>query len=409
MSRLPVLLAAALVLAPIALAQEPDLASELQRLRERIDEIEELQVETSERFGDRALVQAFSAKSFDLGGHVTNVFSAIRGKNGTEVGHLVSLIELFAKAELSDGWSLFASPGFYTFNGGLLDDPSTATAGDPAFIEDNSTTENIFLSRIYGEWSPSDRLRLQGGIIGSPHGTTNREYFIPSRTIAAGNLHTRVFLANQLYPQYLAGIKASGKVLVGDTDWVEYDAYFGSESESAADDISGARIGYAFGDIGLTIACNYGMGTRQASTMPLTNIGLLQSPFNSTVSLTRDYRMCGIDIDWRSGPCMFKGEAYYSAEKGLKDQRALTAEATYFVTPQWGVSYRYDYYDPGADLNLFLPVPAVQTLGQATEHVLGVAYDPYPSVRLRLDFHHTNLPNTPNTAQFVNLSWSLSF
>lgn len=410
MTKFPLLLAAATVFAPLATAQNVN--EELKALRERIDEIEEMQVEQSDRLGDRALVQAFSAANLDFGGHVTSLFTHMDGEAGTDTGHLVSLVELFIKARLDDEWSLFASPGFYTFNGGLLDNPATPTvAGDPAFTADTNTVENLFTSRIYGEWRPSDRFQLQGGIVGSPHGTTNREYFIPARTIAAGSMHTRVFLANQLYPQNIRGLKASGKLMAGDTNWVEYDVYFGSQSSSAGDATYGGRVGYTFGDLGLTVAANAGGGTRQATTTPAANFGALQSPFPTSFNGTRDYEFAGIDVDWRSGDFIFKGEAYVSAEAGFADQRALSLETTYFVHPQWGVSYRYDFYDAGGDLtNIVFGTPqATIDLGFSTEHVVGVSYNPHPSVRLRLDLHHNNLPNTSNTVQFVNLSWSLSF
>ena len=404
------LLAAATVCAPIATAQNPDVAEELRVLRERIDEIEEMQVDQSDRIGDRALVQAFSAKNLDFGGHVTSLFTSIDGEASRETGHLVSLVELFLKAKLDEEWSLFASPGFYTFNSGLLDNPLTAAAGDPSFVPDNATTENLFVSRIYGEWSPSDELHLQGGVVGSPHGTTNREYFIPARTIAAGTMHTRVFLANKLYPQYLTGVKAMGKFATGDTDWVEYDAYFGGEDDSASDATYGGRLGYAFGDVGLTVAANFGRGTRQASSTPTTNFGVLQSPFPIDPNGTRDYEFVGLDVDWRSRNFIFKGEAYVSAERGFADQRVLSAEATYFVHAKWGLSYRYDFYDAGGDLsNPTFGPQVVVDLGHASEHVIGVVFNPNTSVRLRLDLHHNNLPNSSNTVQFVNLSWSLSF
>lgn len=411
MTKLPLLLAAAAAFAPLAAAQNPNVREELRALRERIDEIEDMQVDHSDRFGDRALVQAFTATNLDFGGHVTSLFTSMDGENGTATGHLVSLVELFIKAKLDDEWSLFASPGFYIFNGGLLDNPATpGTAGDPSFAADTTAVENIFVSRLYGEWSPADSFHLQGGIVGSPHGTTNREYFIPARTIAAGSMHTRVFLVNQLYPQYLAGVKATGKLVVGNTNWVEYDAYFGGETDSAGDATYGGRLGYAFGDVGLTVAANAGRGTRQASTTPATNFGVLQSPFPSSFNGTRDYEFAGLDIDWRKGNFIFKGEAYVSSEKGFADQRALSAETTYFVHPQWGVSYRYDFYDAGGDLTnpLFGP-QAVIDLGHSSEHVVGVTFNPHQSVRFRLDLHHNNLPNTSNTVQFVNLSWSFSF
>ena len=85
----------------------------------------------------------------------------------------------------------------------------------------------------------------------------------------------------------------------------------------------------------------------------------------------------------------------------------MSAETTWFVTPEWGVSYRFDYYDAGSDLNVF--VASVRPRGTSTEHVIGCAYNPHPSVRFRLDFHHNNLPNTSDTVDYVNLSWSFSF
>lgn len=390
--------------------EEPDLRAEVRELRARLDELEELQVETSDKVGGRAVLQAFTAASFDLGGHVSSLFTYIDGEADSEAGHMVSLVELFVKAEVDEEWSLFAAPAFYTFNGALLDNPATPTvAGDPVFVPDNDATENLFLSRIYGQWQPSDLLQVQAGVVGSPHGVTNREWFLPGRTIAQANLHTRVLLANQLYPAFLRGARVLGKLTVGAHDWVGYDAYFGVQEDDAADGLGGARLGYTFGELGLTLAANYGRGTRPASTQPMLNFGILQSPFLPEPFLARDYRFGGLDVDWRSSRFAFKGEAYYSAEDGFRDQRALSAEATWFVLPELGLSYRFDFYDAGSDLAPMLAIPAVASRGHSTEHVVGVCYDPHPSVRLRLDLHHNNLPNTDDTVQYANLSWSIGF
>lgn len=413
MTRFPLVLAAigaalpTLALPSAASAQDP-VKTELQALRQRIDELEDQQATLSEKVGSRALAQSYSAQSFDFGGHVSSLFSHIEGESSSDTGHVVSLVELFLKAKIDDDWSLFASPGFFTFNGALLDNPASPAAGDPLFTPATATTEELFLSRAYAQWKHSDQLVVQGGVVGSPHGPTNREYFIPARTIAVSNLHTRIFLANQLYPQYLQGVKASGTFLMEGGNMVTYDAYFGSQPDSAADAMSGARLAYTFGDLGLTFAANYGRGTREGTTTPTTNFGYLQSPFAASANRTRDYEFAGIDVDWRSGAWISKTEAYYSAEDNLADKRAFSTEWTYFVTPMWGLSYRFDYFDGGADLT-FLPTPAVRDLGHSTEHVVGVCYNPNASVRLRLDIHRNNLPNTSDTVDFVNLSWSVSF
>ncbi|MCK5940942.1 MAG: hypothetical protein KAI24_03140 [Planctomycetes bacterium] len=409
MTRFPLLLAAVFALAPLATAQ--NLESELQELRERIDEIEELQAETSEKVTG-TVVNAFSADSLHFGGHVSSLFTHMEGESTSDTGHVVSVVELFVKAKLDDEWSLFASPGFYTFNGALLDNPITPTdASDPLFTADTSTVDNLFVSRIYGEWKPSDLLSVQGGVVGTPHGVQNREYFVPSRTIAQNPLHTRIFLANHLYPQVVRGLKASGKYTIGDSDWFGYDAYFGSEEDSAGVGVGGLRVGYTFGDLGLTVAANYGQGTRTAATSPTANFGILQSPFAGSFNLSRGYRFGGVDVDWRTSHFSFKGEAYYSGEDGIgvRDQRALSAEATWWVDAEWGISYRYDFYDSGSDVNVLAPGMPLLSRGHSTEHVVGLTYNPHPSVRLRLDLHHNNLPNTSDTVQFANVSWSLSF
>ena len=206
MSKFPFMVCAAFAAIPAVAHAQQDVKAEIEELKERLDALEELQAETSEKVGGRALVQAFSAESFDFGGHVTSLFTQIDGESNSETGHMVSLVELFVKARIDSRFSVFATPGFYTFNGALLDNPATPTVnGDPLFTADTQSVENLFLSRAYAEYAYDDTLRVQGGVIGSPHGVSNREYFIPSRAIAQANLHTRVFLSNQLYPQNLDG------------------------------------------------------------------------------------------------------------------------------------------------------------------------------------------------------------
>lgn len=417
MPRTIALTVCALAAAPsLALAQDPDAVQKaLQDLRSRVEELEEQQARTAERLGSRAVVQSYTARSLDLGGHVTSLFTHMRGENDSETGHVVSLAELFLRAQIDDHWSLFATPGFYTFHGSLLDDPTTPTTGDPSFTTADTSQADTFLSRAYGEWKASDLFVVQGGIVGSPHGTTNREYFIPARTIGQANLHTRVFLANQLYPQNLAGARVSGKLRLGDgVDMLEYDAYFGTEDDSPSDGIGGVRLAYVFGDLGLSIAANYGRGTREGLSPAeiLTNVGVLQSPFPSRFNGGRDYEFVGIDVDWRQGSFIVKAEAYLSAESQFDDQRALSLECSWFVQPELALSYRFDYYDSGSDLVVvsLTPFTTVEApRGHCTEHVVGLCYDPCPSVRLRLDLHHNELPNTSDTVDYLNLSWSLSF
>lgn len=395
--------------------QDPDVHKALADMKERVDELEDQQAKLLEQVGGRAVLQAYTARNLDFGGHVSSLFSYMHGDEGNRSGHVVSLLELYLKAHLDDNWSVFATPGFYLFNGALLNDPATVTMSDPSFISDESADARIFLSRLEAQWRNGDALQVTGGVIGSPHGTTNREYFIPARTIAQGSLHTRMFLNNALYPQQIAGVRASGKQAVTGSDRIEYDVYFGAQDDSPDHPVGGARIAYEFADIGLSVAANYGRGRRPGlgGADLLTNVPLLQSPFPAEFNGTRDYEFGGLDVYWRLGDFISKSELYYSGEDGYRDQRALSTEWTWFASPKLGLSYRFDYYDRGSDQIVVAISPTIATmpfdLGHATEHVFGICYDPRPSVRLRLDLHHLSMPKSDDVVDYLNLSWSLSF
>ncbi len=409
-------------LAATAFAQEPpaappdqDVKKALAEMRERVDELEDQQAELLDRIGSRAVLQAYTARDLDLGGHVSSLFSYMHGDDRSRFGHVVTLLELYLKAQLDDEWSLFATPGFYVFNGGLLDDPTTPMQSDPTFIADDSSDASLFIARMAAQWHHSDALEVTGGVIGTPHGTTNREYFIPARTIAQGSLHTRVLLNNALYPQQVVGVRAAGKHALSDSGRIEYDAYFGVQDSAPDRPLGGVRFSYEFIDIGLSFAANYGLGRRsgQSGIDLLTNVPVLQSPFPSEFNGARGYEFGGLDVQWRLGDFVSKTEFYSSGEDGYLDQRAASTEFTWFALPKLGISYRFDYYDRGSDQVVVAVSPTIVTMpldvGHATEHVVGLCYDPRPSVRLRLDMHHLLLPRSDDAVDSLNLSWSLSF
>jgi hypothetical protein len=405
MKYIMLIIGAALASLQTVRAQDP-LQAEIDALKRRVGELEDAQAAHLEGVSGRALVQAYSARSFDFGGHLTSLFAWIRGESGSATGHVASLVELSMKARIDDHWSVFATPGFYTFNGGLIDDPATpATPGDPAFTPDDDS-QRVFLSRLVTEWKSSDALLLRGGVVGSPHGVTNREYFLPSRIIGQANLHTRHFLINSLYPQLFQGVAATGKCSIG-RDWVEYDAYFGVDPDLPSDGLGGARLGYHFSELGLTVAVDYGRGTRPDDDDASTNFGYLQAPFAGMFNVGRDYQFGGIDFDLRKGSLLARAELYYSAERGFEDQRAASFEGSWFFLPEWSVSYRFDWYERGEDFDVF--AAGVVDLGTSTEHVVGLSFNPDESIRLRLDWHHNNLPASDDVVDYVNFSWSVSF
>jgi hypothetical protein len=71
------------------------------------------------------------------------------------------------------------------------------------------------------------------------------------------------------------------------------------------------------------------------------------------------------------------------------------------------VSYRFDWYERGEDFDVF--AAGIVDLGTSTEHVVGLSFNPDESIRLRLDWHHNNLPASDDVVDYVNFSWSVSF
>ena len=389
------------------MAQDPttaELAETIQELQERIDELEELALETDERVGSRALWSAFGAKSVDLGGHVTSVFTHLEGDDASETGHFTTFLELFFKIQLDEKWSVFMAPGF------LVDNfPNQTNPRVPAISNDNPTS-SVFLARAYLEYQQSEAFGVQVGLIGTPHGIVNREYFVPSRLVGQGPLHVRQFLTNQLYAQLFTGAKASGRLNLDDkaNRAFIYDAYVGVETVNPNEVFTGGRAGYRIEDLGLEVAFNYSHGTRQTfAELNPTLIGLfplgvnaLQSPFPSQPPTRGSYDVFGFDIDWRKNQWVSKIELYATAEENAQDKRVMSYQLSYFWTPQIATTYRFDYFDFGYNL------------GVAREHLVSLMYSPIEAVRFRLDAHRQQLPNVGPGADdltFVNLSMSASF
>ncbi|HLQ37841.1 MAG TPA: hypothetical protein VK348_08575 [Planctomycetota bacterium] len=401
-----------LVVGPLLRGQEPaapppapqgqqQLEQKVQALEKRIEELEASSLELNERVGSRALLQSYSAQSLDLGGHLSSLWSVVRGKDGTDAGSYATLLELFLKARLAPEWSVFATPAFFNANNISLIDPH-----DPTFSRIDRTAPvdfGVLLLRAYAEYEPSDEFHLRAGIIGTPHGVINREYSIPSRITGITPMMTRLLTSNLLYPQVMVGTAASGNLHVGSNDAVEYDVYYGAETDDPDSPGGGARLGYRFGDLGLTVAADWAHGHR-ASFTEVTGLPAAfnlpvgaQFPFPSFASTRRSYDLFGIDFDLRHGDFWLQAEGYHSAESGTEDKTGVYIQPTWYLLPKWGVSYRFDYFNPG------------EGLGIATEHVFTTLFDPQKNVRLRLDLHHMELPHSHDALDFVDFSFSLSF
>lgn len=382
--------------------QDPDKA-EIQELRDRITDLEDLVLETDEKVGSRALWNAYSdVDNVDLGGHLLSSFTHMDGDQGSETGHYITLLELFVKVKFDDNWSLFASPGF--FNVTVANQTNQA---NPTLSPNNT---GLIVARSFLEYKDGEKFSVQAGVIGTPHGVTNREYFLPSRLILNGPSHVRTFLSNQLYALNMFGARAAGRINLEEdaSRAFIYDAYLGTATDNPNELLFGGRAGYRLEELGLEIALNYSHGTRGtfAENNPMLaafgamNPIVAQSPFPSAHPFRASYDVFGVDIDWRKDANFAKVEVYTTEEENFQDKDAVSFRVGRFWTPQFATTIGWDYFDYGYNL------------GVSRETTLGLMVEPIENIRIRLDSIYQQLPNVGpgiDDLAIFNLSFTAAF
>jgi hypothetical protein len=186
---------------------------------------------------------------------------------------------------------------------------------------------------------------------------------------------------------------------------VQYEAYAGFSREEADEPEFGARLGWYQAESRLNVAANWGRGHRPATdnpAFPVPGVPALPQPgmyfpFPLIDSPAHDYQFAGIDVDWRSSELWLQAEAYRSWEVGLEDRQGVWVQPTWWIGHGFGLSYRFDYFDIGMNV------------GHATENVFSLVFDPNESVRLRIDYHHVEMPGSPDTSDIINFSFSAGF
>ncbi len=248
-----------------------DLQQRLQEQEERIHDLEETSDAVEERLGgERAVARAYSAKALDFGGHISAQYWNYNGKDGSAGGFYAVFTEFYIKAELGEQWSLFATPGVYAISDVRLQnvrDPEIAVHEEPF---------NVVMARAYFQWSPEDAVRIRAGIQGTELGVISRPGFIPDRILGTTPLMSRIYTLNSLYPEVVNGISVGGRLKAGsqDSDWWEYSAYVGSEIMNPGELALGARIGYVFGEWGLSTNLSIAVLRTALAKMPATSLAL---------------------------------------------------------------------------------------------------------------------------------------
>ncbi len=351
-------------------------------VEERIEELETIVTEIDQRVGSRAVVSAFDADSFDIGGFFDGTVPAAFGGGSQDSAFNRQTFEILAKAQLSKDWDIFVAQAFirqspltYTEHGGRH---------EPSFGNNNSpvSTDTVIARAQY---SHSDELNIQFGRFITPAGIINIEHFPAILLDPEQPQFLRPFSGQTIFANFTNGIHFHGSTFTGPRgkNILSYNVWGGGFAGNSNAFSFGGRLAYALKDTGVTIGVNTMSGDRLRG-----------------VANDRFY-VGGADILFDKGRWIWKSEIFYSVEGGGDDRFAFYSQPGFRVLPNLIGFYRFDYLDKGS-----------QT-GEAIEHVAGISFNPVHNVRLRGIYRHRNFTLDPGLVEIdvneVQLSTTFNF
>lgn len=335
---------------PVAISSNAirDVQAIIDEQNERLNEIEDAVIDIEEQAGGRPLVRAFDAEALDIGGFLHSGLTHVNGEDGNATSFNRLTFELLVKAKLSKKFSLFAAQAFIRESGINFDDPAGRL--DPSFNIRSISPLVIATAR----YEASNEFAIEAGRFITPHGIINIEHFPATLLDPEQPQFLRPFGGQTIFANFMNGFKAEGTFFTGTNgaSKLSYSAYVGSFVNNGEQFNYGGRLGYSFGDSGLTLGANVGGGKR--------------APGNDT-----DYQLVGADILYDKGPILFKSELFWTNEDLGEDRFAFYAQPAWRLNDQWTAFYRYDYLDNGL------------SLGDSQEHAIGINYQPISNIRLR--------------------------
>jgi hypothetical protein len=350
-----------------------------------------------EKVGTRSLVHAFDAKSLDIGGFFTFAACYAHGKHSSEFSTNQSLLEILIRAQITDDLSFFTALGF------LREADLDVTEKDhPTFRKYANRVPQII---AWANYHYSDLIQVQLGRFVTPQGIINIEHFPPILLEINQPQFLRPFSGATMFPNFIIGGQFHGKHFIGEQDEhvLLYHLFSGYFNNAPKDLIAGLRTAYSIPDVGLTVGVNYSHGRRLNCSEPDSPTGTLGhlSIVGSLSATTNDYDQFGADLLIDCGPFLWKNEVWYSQERHEENRLAYYTQPAYRISDEWIVFYRFDFLRAG------------QTVGKSKEHVVGVNFLPFSTVRTRTAYFckETKCPgtNTDRRIHAVQTSATVSF
>jgi len=314
---------------------------------QRLNDVEDMTFDLDEKVGGRALVRAFDAEEFDLGGFLHTGVTLVDGKNNTEAAVNRMTFELLAKAQISDDWSLFVAQAFIReSNINFVDEFSRL---EPDFNIGTSAPLVIATAT----YEHSDALKVDLGRFITPHGIVNIEHFPALLLDPEQPQFLRPFGGQTIFANFLNGAKIGGEVFApgGVEGSLGYSAYVGTFVNNAGSFNYGGRAFWQFANTGLTIGANVGGGRRDGDGT--------------------GYFLYGADILYDEGPVIWKNEIFVTDEDQGGDRLAFYTQPGLRFADNWTAFYRFDFLDDGT------------RTGDRKEHAVGLTFKPHRNVHLR--------------------------
>ena len=314
----------------------------------RLDDLEEVVIDVEDRVGSRAVVNAFDAERLDIGGFLLSTLTHVDGEDGSATSFNRQVWELLISANLSKDFSVFVAQAFTREASPSFSDPEGRR--NPDFNLGTGAPTPI----AWANYRVSDAFNVRLGRWVSPHGIINVEHFPAILLDTEQPQFLRPFSGQTIFPNFQTGAQIHGQKYAGfgGRGKFDYNFYVGVFGGNQDEFNYGGRIGYTFGDTGLSLGVNGAIGNRAED-------------------IDSQYRLFGLDLLYDKGPILWKTE-YFKTDEDLG--RGRTA---FYTQPAWRVNdkltafYRYDFLDDGS-LN-----------GDRREHAFGLAFNPIPQIRVR--------------------------
>ncbi|MCC3860074.1 hypothetical protein [Pseudemcibacter aquimaris] len=324
----------------------------VQENTERLEVVEDELLELEDKTGDRALVQSFDALSLDIGGFLHSAVTHVDGRDGSATSFNRQTFEILMRAQLGENWSAFLAQAFIRESAPIFQDDEQRT--DPTFQIPGAGISPTVIA--WANYKASDALNVRVGRFITPHGIINVDHFPAILLDPEQPQFLRPFGGQSMFANFMTGANIHGQTFT-DNGRLKYDLYVGSFVGNPESFNYGGRVGYTFGDTGITVGANLGGGSRVRPSL----IGGQSS----------DYILYGADLLYDKGPILWKSEIFYTNEDHLSDRLAFYTQPAYRLNDQWTAFYRFDFFDDGNDR------------GNQIEHAVGLNFVPTKNVRLR--------------------------